>query len=102
MSVDTATVKKIASLARLAITDEDASRLAPELGERLDALGQDRETVAWRLGERGLVRHWLPLLIRPPVCDVGHTSGPPPRPWVRMGAAESQSTPRVEIVIDID
>lgn len=31
MSVDTATVKKIASLARIAITEEDATRLAPEL-----------------------------------------------------------------------
>ena len=35
MSVDTATVKRIASLARIAITDEDASRLAPELGNIL-------------------------------------------------------------------
>ena len=32
MSVDTATVKRIASLARIAITDEDAARMAPELG----------------------------------------------------------------------
>ena len=31
MSVDTATVKRIASLARIAITDDDAARLAPEL-----------------------------------------------------------------------
>ncbi len=31
MSVDTATVKRIASLARIAITDEDAARMAPEL-----------------------------------------------------------------------
>ncbi len=31
MSVDTQTVKKIASLARIAITEEDAARLAPEL-----------------------------------------------------------------------
>lgn len=31
MSVDIATVKKIASLARIAITEEDAARLAPEL-----------------------------------------------------------------------
>ena len=35
MSVDTATVKKIASLARIAITEEDATRLAPELGNIL-------------------------------------------------------------------
>ena len=35
MSVDTATVKRIASLARLAITDEDAARMAPELGNIL-------------------------------------------------------------------
>ena len=40
MSVDTATVKKIASLARLAITDEDASRLAPELGNILHWIEQ--------------------------------------------------------------
>jgi aspartyl-tRNA(Asn)/glutamyl-tRNA(Gln) amidotransferase subunit C len=31
MSVDIATVKKIASLARIAISEEDAARLAPEL-----------------------------------------------------------------------
>jgi len=35
MSVDTATVKKIAGLARIAITDEDAARIAPELGNIL-------------------------------------------------------------------
>lgn len=35
MSVDTATVKRIASLARIAITDEDAGRMAPELGNIL-------------------------------------------------------------------
>ncbi|MBD8468850.1 Asp-tRNA(Asn)/Glu-tRNA(Gln) amidotransferase subunit GatC [Sphingomonas sp. CFBP 8765] len=35
MSVDTATVKRIASLARIAITDEDAARIAPELGNIL-------------------------------------------------------------------
>jgi aspartyl-tRNA(Asn)/glutamyl-tRNA(Gln) amidotransferase subunit C len=31
MSVDTATVKKIASLARIAITEDEAARIAPEL-----------------------------------------------------------------------
>ena len=31
MSVDIATVKKIASLARIAITEEEAARIAPEL-----------------------------------------------------------------------
>ncbi len=35
MSVDTATVKRNASLARIAITDEDAARMAPELGNIL-------------------------------------------------------------------
>ncbi|HEU0066761.1 MAG TPA: Asp-tRNA(Asn)/Glu-tRNA(Gln) amidotransferase subunit GatC [Sphingomonas sp.] len=35
MSVEPATVKRIASLARIAITDEDAQRLAPELGQIL-------------------------------------------------------------------
>ena len=35
MSVDTATVKRIASLARIAITDEDAASMAPELGNIL-------------------------------------------------------------------
>ena len=35
MSVDTATVKRIASLARIAITDEYAARMAPELGNIL-------------------------------------------------------------------
>jgi aspartyl-tRNA(Asn)/glutamyl-tRNA(Gln) amidotransferase subunit C len=35
MSVDTATVKRIASLARIAITDEDAARMAPDLGNIL-------------------------------------------------------------------
>jgi aspartyl-tRNA(Asn)/glutamyl-tRNA(Gln) amidotransferase subunit C len=35
MSVDTVTVKRIASLARIAITDEDAARMAPELGNIL-------------------------------------------------------------------
>ena len=40
MSVDTATVKKIASLARIAITDEDAQRLAPELDNILGWIEQ--------------------------------------------------------------
>ncbi len=31
MSVDTATVKRIAGLARIAITDDEAARIAPEL-----------------------------------------------------------------------
>ncbi len=35
MSVDTATVKRIASLARIAITDEEAARMASELGNIL-------------------------------------------------------------------
>ena len=40
MSVNTATVKRIASLARIAITDEDAARLAPELGNILGWIEQ--------------------------------------------------------------
>lgn len=40
MSVDTATVKRIASLARIAITDDDAARLAPELGNILGWIEQ--------------------------------------------------------------
>jgi aspartyl-tRNA(Asn)/glutamyl-tRNA(Gln) amidotransferase subunit C len=40
MSVDVATVKKVASLARIAITDEDAERLAPELGNILGWIEQ--------------------------------------------------------------
>ena len=40
MSVDTATVKKIASLARIAITEEEAARLAPELGNILGWIEQ--------------------------------------------------------------
>jgi len=32
MNVDIATVKKVAALARIAITEEEAARLAPELG----------------------------------------------------------------------
>ena len=35
MSIDTATVKKVASLARIAISDADAERLAPELANIL-------------------------------------------------------------------
>ena len=35
MSVDIATVKKVASLARIAISDADAERLAPELNNIL-------------------------------------------------------------------
>ncbi|MHA6721033.1 Asp-tRNA(Asn)/Glu-tRNA(Gln) amidotransferase subunit GatC [Sphingomonas sp. RS6] len=35
MSVDTATVKKVASLARIAISDADAERIAPELNNIL-------------------------------------------------------------------
>jgi aspartyl-tRNA(Asn)/glutamyl-tRNA(Gln) amidotransferase subunit C len=49
MSVDTATVKKVASLARIAITDADAQRLAPELNNILgwvEQLGEvDTSTV---------------------------------------------------------
>ncbi|KTT69439.1 Asp-tRNA(Asn)/Glu-tRNA(Gln) amidotransferase subunit GatC [Sphingomonas endophytica] len=40
MSVDTATVRRIAGLARIAITDEEAARLAPELGNILDFIEQ--------------------------------------------------------------
>ena len=40
MSVDTATVKKVASLARIAISDADAERLAPELNNILDWIEQ--------------------------------------------------------------
>ena len=40
MSVDATTVKKVASLARIAITDEDAARLAPELSNILGWIEQ--------------------------------------------------------------
>lgn len=40
MSIDVATVKKVASLARIAITDEEAERLAPELGNILGWIEQ--------------------------------------------------------------
>ena len=40
MSVDTATVKKVASLARIAISDADAERLAPELNNTLGWIEQ--------------------------------------------------------------
>ena len=40
MSVDTQTVRKIASLARIAITEEDAGRLAPELDNILHWIEQ--------------------------------------------------------------
>jgi aspartyl-tRNA(Asn)/glutamyl-tRNA(Gln) amidotransferase subunit C len=40
MSVDTATVKKVASLARIAISDADAARLAPELSNILGWIEQ--------------------------------------------------------------
>lgn len=40
MSVDTQTVKKVASLARIAITDADAERLAPELSNILGWIEQ--------------------------------------------------------------
>ena len=40
MSVDVTTVKKVASLARIAISDEDAQRLAPELSNILGWIEQ--------------------------------------------------------------
>ena len=40
MSVDTATVKKVASLARIAITDADAERMVPELNNILGWIEQ--------------------------------------------------------------
>ena len=40
MSVDTATVKKVASLARIAIDDESAERLVPELNNILGWIEQ--------------------------------------------------------------
>ena len=40
MSVDATTVKKVASLARIAITDADAERLAPELNNILGWIEQ--------------------------------------------------------------
>ena len=40
MSVDTATVKKVASLARIAITDADAKRMVPELNNILGWIEQ--------------------------------------------------------------
>ena len=40
MSVDAATVKKIASLARIAITEEDVAKIAPELDNILGWIEQ--------------------------------------------------------------
>lgn len=40
MSVDTQTVKKVANLARIAISDDDAERLAPELSNILGWIEQ--------------------------------------------------------------
>jgi aspartyl-tRNA(Asn)/glutamyl-tRNA(Gln) amidotransferase subunit C len=40
MAVDETTVKRIASLARIAITDDEAARLAPELGNILGWIEQ--------------------------------------------------------------
>jgi aspartyl-tRNA(Asn)/glutamyl-tRNA(Gln) amidotransferase subunit C len=40
MSVDTSTVKKVASLARIAISDADAERLVPELNNILGWIEQ--------------------------------------------------------------
>jgi aspartyl-tRNA(Asn)/glutamyl-tRNA(Gln) amidotransferase subunit C len=40
MSVDAATVKKVASLARIAISDSDAERLTPELNNILGWIEQ--------------------------------------------------------------
>ena len=40
MSVDTQTVKKVASLARIAISDADAAKLAPELNNILGWIEQ--------------------------------------------------------------
>lgn len=40
MAVDIPTVKRIASLARIAISDEEAARLAPELGNILGWIEQ--------------------------------------------------------------
>jgi aspartyl-tRNA(Asn)/glutamyl-tRNA(Gln) amidotransferase subunit C len=40
MSVDAATVKKIASLARIAITDEEVAKIAPELDNILSWIEQ--------------------------------------------------------------
>ncbi len=40
MAVDIQTVKKIAGLARIAMSDEDAARLAPELGNILGWIEQ--------------------------------------------------------------
>ncbi len=40
MSVDLATVKKVASLARIAITDDDAARMVPELNNILGWIEQ--------------------------------------------------------------
>ena len=40
MSVDQATVRRIAKLARIAITDEEAARLSPELGNILGWIEQ--------------------------------------------------------------
>lgn len=40
MSVDNQTVKKVASLARIAISDDDAERLAPELSNILGWIEQ--------------------------------------------------------------
>ena len=40
MAVDISTVKKVAGLARIAISEEDAARLAPELGNILGWIEQ--------------------------------------------------------------
>ncbi len=40
MSVDSNTVKRVAGLARIAVTEEEAARLAPELGQILGWIEQ--------------------------------------------------------------
>jgi aspartyl-tRNA(Asn)/glutamyl-tRNA(Gln) amidotransferase subunit C len=74
MSVDTATVKKVAALARIAITDAHAERLAPELNNILGWIEQLGEVDTASVEPMTAVIH-NPLRLRDDVISADAETG---------------------------
>ena len=89
MSVDTATVKRIATLARIAITDDDAARLAPELGGILGWIEQLGEVDTSGVEPMTAV---IPnsLRLRDDVVDADPLTGGNKRDQLMAGAPQSE------------